>query len=79
MKATLESTSRIVQMKMKQPDAYMPARVWEGVTERGVKFIAFVTRVAVERSDDNCQFEAELKETVAPSAAAESFPLKMIL
>jgi hypothetical protein len=81
MKANIESTTRLVNMMVRcgTNGHGMPARIWQGVTEGGVKFYLFVTRVAVGKNADNAQFEAELKEMAAPSAEAESFPLRMIL
>jgi hypothetical protein len=73
MKATLESTSKVVEFNG------VPARIWEGKTEKGVHFHAFVVRVGVGRGEDASEFEAELKETRSPSAAIEAIPLRMIL
>ena len=73
MRMTVESTSKVVEING------VPARVWEGTSERGVKVICFITRVAVERSDDCGQFEAELAEQRPPSAGAQTFPARMVL
>jgi hypothetical protein len=73
MKVTIESTSRKIDA------SGVPCRVWEGETERGVKIICLIARVAVKDDQDVSQFEAELQETRAPSADALSFPLRMIL
>lgn len=56
MKLTLESTTQLVEVHG------IEGRVWEGVTERGVKVQAVITRIAVARADDNSQFERELVE-----------------
>jgi hypothetical protein len=77
MKATLESTSKLVEMRV--GPITIPARVWEGVTEKGIPFVAFVTRVMVARDQDNSQFETELKETKAPSPDVAALPLRMVL
>lgn len=53
MKITLESTREIVNVNGAR------ARVWEGETERGVKIVAFITRIAVRSDADNSQFELE--------------------
>jgi hypothetical protein len=77
MKVTLESTTKIVELKT---DAgVVPARIWEGTTESGVKVHAYVTRIAVARDDDTSQFERELKECRAPSPEVQAIPLRMIL
>jgi hypothetical protein len=73
MKLTIESTSGIVEVNG------IPARVWEGVSERGVKVQCLVTRIAVHNNDDSSQFEAELRETAPPTAPERAFPLRMIL
>ena len=73
MKAILESTSKMVTMNG------VPCRIWEGVSDGGVPFLAFITRVAVKLDADNSQFEKELKETKSPSAEAQAYPLRMIL
>lgn len=46
----------------------VPVRLWEGVTERGVKCKVFVHRVAVHESEDSRQFDEELKAMAAPGA-----------
>ena len=73
MKITLESTTKIVELNG------VPARVWEGQTEDGIKLHAYVTRVAVNMEQDSSQFEKELQEHKAPSAEVEAIPLRMIL
>ncbi len=73
MTIILISTSKIVELNG------VPARVWEGTTASGIPVHAFITRVAVDREADNSQFEAELKETRAPSADVAAYPLRMVL
>jgi hypothetical protein len=77
MKITLESTTRVVTIE----NVGIEARVWEGTTERGVRVIALIPRLAVKKDQDISQFEAELKEQrVAPSAeAVEAFSLRMVI
>ena len=72
MKMTIESTTRVVKANG------VDCRVWEGVTERGIKVQALIPRVAAMADQDLSQFEAELSETRPPSGAAY-FPLRMIL
>ncbi len=79
MKITIESTTRVVTLKTSALADGIPARVWEGVTERGIKVQVLVTRIAVEKDDDCAQFEAELQEHRVPSAAVQAFPLRMII
>lgn len=75
MKITIESTSEIVEVNG------IPARVWEGQTERGVKVQVLVTRIAVHNSEDASQFEAELKKQHAPRVYPETraFRARLIL
>lgn len=67
MKATIESTDQVVKMKDSQGNPYL-ARVWEGVSEGGVGFTAFIPTVQVARDADNTVFERELSENKAPHA-----------
>lgn len=62
MKVTLESTDKIVTLHV-GADGDVPARIWEGSTESGIRVHAFITRIAVHRELDNTQFERELQET----------------
>lgn len=74
MKMTIESTTQIVEANG------VKCRIWEGVTERGVKVQVLIPRVAVKNGQDTAQFEAELQEHAAPSVDAMTvFPLRMIL
>jgi len=77
MKVTLENTTKIVTLTINGQS--VPARVWEGVTERGIRCHAYVTRIAVHEDDDASQFEEELKEQRRPSAAIEAIPLRLIV
>jgi hypothetical protein len=72
MKMTIESTTRIVNA------SGVDCRVWEGVTERGVKVQVLVPRVAALADQDLRQFQEELAEQRAPSVA-QAFPLRLIL
>ncbi|MDO8534228.1 MAG: hypothetical protein Q7S17_05745 [Xanthobacteraceae bacterium] len=67
MKASITSTNQVVEMKDLQGRAYT-ARVWEGESEGGVKFTAYIPTVQVARDADNSVFERELSEHVAPRA-----------
>jgi hypothetical protein len=70
MKATIESTDAIVEMQDLHGRPFA-ARVWQGVTDRGVEFTAYISIVQVRREDDNSQFVAELRESPAPGAATQ--------
>ncbi len=77
MKITIESTTRLVNAEPKQKT--IQYRVWEGVTERGVKIQVLIPSIAVLPGEDVSQFEAELKQQPAPEPAVEVFPLRMII
>lgn len=74
MKITIESTTKIVHLNN------VPARVWEGTTEKGIKVHCFITRIAVDENEPRIEeFENELQEQAKPSAEVESIPLRMII
>lgn len=75
MKITVHSTTKFVTLNG------VPARIWKGFTESGIPVHCYVTRVAVDKTQghDLSQFERELQEHAAPSAAIEAIPLRMIL
>lgn len=69
MKATIQSTDQIVPVNAPSEDGMgraVLARVWEGVTEGGVPFTAYIPVVQVRRTDNNSQFERELSEHKKP-------------
>jgi hypothetical protein len=73
MTITISSTTKMVELNG------VPARVWEGETESGIKCHAFITRIGVARDLDASQFEAELKEQRTPPPEIEAIPLRLIL
>lgn len=77
MKVHLQSTDKVVELVVN--GVAVPARVWEGVTENGVPLHAFVTRVAVLNRLDHAEFERDLLEQRAPSAAAAAIPARLVL
>lgn len=78
MKATITSTDKIVTIDAVGVECsseygsggscQTKARVWEGVTEGGVAFVAYIPLVQVKRDADNAQFERELVEHARASA-----------
>lgn len=71
MKATITSTDQIVVIPAiggGEP-GLTKARVWEGVTEAGVKFTAYISLIQVHRNEDNSVFERELSEHKPPEAS----------
>ena len=73
MKATIESTEQLISIDG------VPARVWTGTTERGIRIQLAITRIAVDRDADTSQLERELTEVHAPTPRLPAFPLRMIL
>lgn len=67
MQATITSTDIIVSV---DADGKVMARAWEGITEKGVRFTAYITTCQVHRLCDNSEFERDLKETTKPAEAA---------
>jgi hypothetical protein len=78
MKITLESTTKIVDLRL--PDgATVKARLWEGWTASGIGVHAYITRVAVIREANQAEFERELTECRPPSPEVEAIPLRLVL
>lgn len=74
MKIEIQSTEKIVHLNN------VPARVWEGRTDSGIKVHAYITRIAIDKDEPNqAQFQKELQEHEAPSTELEAIPLRMIL
>jgi hypothetical protein len=73
VKIAIESTTKIVTLNG------VPARVWEGETESGVPVVCFITRIAVEKSFDSSEFDAELQEHRHPSADVAMLPIFLTL
>ncbi len=77
MKATMTSTNAIVSISA---DGQVKARVWEGVTEAGVPFTAYIANVQVRTDADNSQFESELQEHKTPEpATSRAIDVRMII
>jgi hypothetical protein len=78
LKVTLESTTKIVELTLNGQT--LPARVWEGTTERGVACHAYITRIAVDPTLDATEFEKDLAEQHRPaSAAVAAIPTRLVL
>jgi hypothetical protein len=79
MKLIIHSTSKIVELQPQGGAGAVPARIWEGETDTGIKVHCYITRVAVSKDQDHTQFEAELRECRIPSPEIAAIPLRMIL
>ena len=74
MKITIESTSKIVELNG------VPARIWEGHTESGIKCHCYITRIAIDKDEPQTEeFERELQETRSPSVEIGDIPNKLRL
>lgn len=80
MKAQITSTDQIVDVAAIGFPGKTKARVWEGVTEGGVRFTAYIPIVQVHKSDDNSVFERELSEHKPPEPWTQrAIDMRMIL
>jgi len=80
MKITIKSTSKIVVLKAATLSDGVPARIWVGETESGIKVHCFITRIAVNKNEPRIhEFENELEEQNPPSAEIESIPSRLVL
>jgi hypothetical protein len=80
MKITIKSTSKIVVLKAATLSDGVPARIWVGETESGIKVHCFVTRIAVAKNELRVdEFEKELLEQIPPTAEIETIPGRLIL
>jgi hypothetical protein len=80
VKITIESTSEFVEIEPQGSGTVVPARVWQGTTEGGVKIQVLVTRIGASADEDLRQFEKELREVSPPIAGMPRiFPLRLIL
>src|SRR6266699_5392354 len=75
MKLVIESTSKIVELDFGR-GAVVPARIWEGETDTGIRVHCYITRVAVGKNQDQSQFEAELRECRAPSPEVAAISMR---
>jgi hypothetical protein len=77
MRITLESTSRLVGLVV--DGAAIPARLWEGHTDRGTPVICWITRIAPAQPEHVERFEAELDPGRTPSPHAQATPARLVL
>lgn len=80
VKITLEPTTAIVELAERPNGPTIPARLWEGVTDCGVKVHCYITRVSVAPADTE-RFETEfsLEPQKAPSPELGPIPLRMVI
>jgi hypothetical protein len=74
MKIKIRSTTKVVTLNG------VPARIWEGETESGIRVHCYVTRVAIDKDEKRTEeFERDLQEHEPPSREIEAIPLRMII
>lgn len=82
MRITIEPTSKIVDIQTSS-GAWVPARIWEGKTERGTPVHCFITRICPTVPNPAApiveEFQAALIETKPPSPAVDAIPLRFVL
>jgi len=77
MTVTLKNTSKVVTLIVDGKE--VPARIWEGLTDKGIQCHAYITRIAVANELDSSEFDADLKEQIVPSTPIQEIPLRMII
>lgn len=80
MRLTLESTDKIVQLRIN--GVYVPARVWQGETAEGVRVHAMIAGVAVAKGQPDevyAAFERDLQECADTRPDGLAIPLRFIL
>jgi hypothetical protein len=74
MKITIESTNKVVKLNG------VPAQIWEGETDSGIKVHCFITRIAIDKNEVRTdEFERELQETRTPTVEIQDIPFRLIL
>jgi len=80
MKVTIHSTDKIVILKPDVLSEGVPARVWEGETESGIKVHCYITRIAIDKNETRTdEFTSELLECQEPSVEISKIPNRLIL
>lgn len=80
MKATISSTDRLVEVSDPKGQRAL-ARVWEGVSEGGIAFTAYITQVQVRIGQGReAEFNRDLVKSGPPSAETiKAIDLRFIL
>lgn len=77
MKVTLENTDKTVELVIN--GCTVPARVWEGQTENGIRCHAYITRIGVDKNDDATEFARDLQETRPATAEVAAIPARLVI
>lgn len=74
MRAILNSTTKIVKING------IKTRVWEGISESGIKMHAYIALVGIDKNEKNTeQFDRELEQMQDPSVDIDRIPPAMII
>jgi hypothetical protein len=80
---TIYPTTKVVELTNRDAGTgAIPARIWEGTTESGIRVHLIIARVAVPLDADpevHARFAAELSRMATPSADVEAYPMRLIL
>jgi hypothetical protein len=79
LKVTLQSTTQTTTLVDRLTGQSIPARVWEGETDSGIKVQALIPCIRALANQDLSQFERDLRQCEPPSTGMQAFPLRMIL
>lgn len=80
MKITIENTSKIVRVSTRPNfEPSIDCRVWEGVTDTGIRVQCLIPRIATFVTDDQEDFIRELQSVRPPTADFNAFPLRMVI
>jgi|SRR5262245_161137 len=70
MRIEMEATERLMELEG------VPVRLWEGRTDRGVRCLVFVHRLAVPPGEDSTEFDRELCAQLPPGLWEEAQSLR---
>lgn len=88
MKITLESTTTVIQLQPNGGGKSIPARLWQGKTDKGVPCHAFIPAITptIPRDRLNAEvlqeFERDLTDIdghVRPAEALQGIPLRFLI
>ncbi len=81
MRITIEPTDTIVTLAAGLGDSGVEARIWQGVTDSGIRVHVFVTRVAVPLDTDQAPFVEALQACREPARIGHegAWPLRLLL
>ncbi len=80
MKISITPTEKLISgTDLELHDFPHLVRVWEGITETGVKCTLFISGIAVPNSEDQSAFDRELREFIPRERDRQVFDLRHIL